>query len=445
MKDRHPARTWAWRGVLLGALALAACGVAPEPQEGEPRDTPVEVESSEDALAEWNGHTPRGRQPHWDESTFATAPALATDGNQFFTAWFDAGRTGRLYAARVSKQGKLLDPDSIPLNIPPTDFPSEPATAFDGKQFLVVWHGESSLYLARVNRDGTLAGPYITLFTPSDHFPAGTPGLACSERKCLVAWFTFGEAGGSGGVRGLAFRTDRPDLGREEVFISTSLSAVNSFGLGVAWGHGRYLVAWTDSRQGTDDVLAARVLRDGTVLDPNGFTVSGGPGNQRYPDVTDTRDGFFVAWSEGQQGDANIFGARVKAGTNTVLDPGGIPISTAPTEKILPRVAFDGHDVLVTWTELERDLGLGRVRGARVARDGRVRDPLGFAISDGTLPREVGSDVTCGNGGCFAAYGRAPVLDEPPWQVIVGTRVKHCKAVDSPRIRISHAPSVEAP
>jgi len=302
----------------------------------------VEVESSEGALAEWNSHTPRGRQPNWDQPTFATAPALATDGNQFFTAWWDASRTGRLYAARVSKQGKLLDPDSIPLNIPPTDFPSAPATAFDGKQFLVVWYGEFSLYLARVNRDGTLDGPYITLFTPSDHFPSGTPGLACSDRKCLVAWFTFGEAGGSGGVRGLAFRTDRPDLGRQEVFISTSLSAVNSYGIGVAWGHGRYLVAWTDSRQGTDDLLAARVLRDGTVLDPNGFTVSGGPGNQRYPAVTDTRDGFFVAWSEGQQGDANIFGARVKAETNTVLDPGASPSPPRRRRKSSPALPPTG-------------------------------------------------------------------------------------------------------
>ncbi|XXF78260.1 hypothetical protein P2318_00450 [Myxococcaceae bacterium GXIMD 01537] len=445
MKDRQQAQTWAWRGVLLGALVLAACGVAPEPLEGEPQDTPVEVESSGEvnALSEPGDERRHGPQPNWDEPTFAMAPALATDGDQFFVAWWDGGRTGQLYAARVSKQGRLLDPDSIALDLPPTAFPSPPAVAFDGKQFLVVWHGEFSLYLARVNRDGTLDGPYITLFTPSDHFPAGTPGLACSDRKCLVAWFTFGGSAGSGAVRGLTFRTDRSDLDREEVFISNSLTAINSFGLAVAWAHERYLVAWTDLRNGTEDILAARVRRDGTVLDPGGFTVSGAAGNQRFPDVTGTKEGFFVAWSDSRQGDADIFGARVKDGTNKVLDPRGIRISTSRTEDILPRIASDGREVLVTWSALGTDRF--RVRAARVECDGHVRDRPSFAISDGKFPREVDSDAIYADGLYFAVYARAPVLDEPPWEVIVGTRVKHGEAVDSPRIRISHSPSVEKP
>jgi hypothetical protein len=100
--------------------------------------------------------------------------------------------------------------------------------------------------------------------------------------------------------------------------------------------------------------------------------------------------------------------------------PDGFPISTGPDEDITPALTYDGHRVLATWARLSP--GRFSIRGK-------------FSSSHGTPSV---------NGKYFLAYGAAPVVDEPPFQVILGTRVKkNGTRVDDPAIRISHSPSVE--
>ncbi|ABF92903.1 putative lipoprotein [Myxococcus xanthus DK 1622] len=431
---RGPSKqTRGWSALLLGGLLSLACGGEAEVLEG---NSP----SREDVEAGLHGPGSQGPYPNWATPTFATDAQVAEDGNQFFVAWSD-GRPGRFYAARVSKNGRLLDPDAIPLNPGLRPDAYYHATAFDGRQFLVVWTGDTSIFLTRVNRNGTLDGPPVTLFTPTDHQPAGSPGIACHERKCLVAWIGFGGTA-TGAVRGITLNTAKPGFDVQEVFISNQLSAINSYGVAVAWSHDRYLATWTDSRFGGQDIFAARIRRTGAVLDPDGFVISAAPGNQNFSAVTATKQGFFVAWSDARNGTPDIYGARVKDGTANVLDPSGIPIATSSTNDITPKVASEGHQVLVTWSALTADTG--RVRGARVKLNGDVRDRHGFAISRGAAARQlVSGNVAYANDKYFVVYGRAPVLDEPPYQVIVGTRLKQDDVLDIPAIRISHAPSVE--
>lgn len=90
----------------------------------------------------------------------------------------------------------------------------------------------------------------------------------------------------------------------------------------VAFGASHFLVVWIDQRSG-QDVVAARVNRAGTVLDPSGIVV--------------TRDD------------------RIAVG--------------------LPDVAFDGTNFLVVWTgRQEPALTVNEVRGARVSTSGLVLD-----------------------------------------------------------------------
>lgn len=92
-------------------------------------------------------------------------PAVAFDGTNFLVAWQDLrnGNDYDIYAARVSEQGKVLDPDGFPVAKQPSN-QARPAVAFCGSSFLVVWmdgrqYPVYGLYGARVSPEGKVLDP----------------------------------------------------------------------------------------------------------------------------------------------------------------------------------------------------------------------------------------------------------------------------------------------
>lgn len=256
--------------------------------------------------------------------------------------------------------------------------------------------------MVRVNRDGTVDGPPIALVeTPGSG--SSRSGIACAWRKCLVAWAEYLLPQG---VRGILF-----------------------------------LVAWSSDALSLPKVFAARVTRDGTVLDPGGFLLSDTPGAQTFVDAVGTRQGFLVAWSDSRTGTLDIFGTFVRP-DGFVPNREGFPISTGPEEDFTPALAYDGRRVLATWARQSPEQIT--LLGNFVSAGGTVDPEDSFLLSDGAFARELDPDVVSLNGRFFMAYGAAPIVDEPPFQVILGTRVKKDGTrVDDPAIRISHSPSVE--
>jgi hypothetical protein len=128
-----------------------------------------------------------------------------------------------------------------------------------------------------------------------------------------------------------------------------------------------------------NDVYCARVTPAGEVVDGSGIAISTAAWHQSYPDVGFDGAGYFVVWHDQRNATSfDIYGARV--GTDgSVLDPGGIPISTDPDDQANPAVVYDGSIYFVAWKG-HRD-GFFDVDGTRVSRDGVVLDPEGFAIS----------------------------------------------------------------
>jgi hypothetical protein len=433
MSSETLAPRWGWRWLLLGALALAACGGTQAlPEE----DVPAEVEGTVSAM-HGRAREP-GPVPTYSTPSFATGPVVATDGKLFLTVWHDGSRPGSIYAARV-KDGRLLEPESLQLN-PYPGMVGIPGVAFDGKQFLVVWAGETAVYLTRVQRDGTVLGPPMPI-ADAPGGPAGVPAIGCGWRKCLVAWPNFFDPQG---VRGVIVETDDSGFGTREILIAPSIPVISSFGVSVAWGHDRFLVVWSDGRLGDPKIFASRVRCNGTVLDPSGFLLSDTPGVQTFMDVVTTKQGFLVAWSDSRRGTLDIFGTLVKS-NGSVPDPDGFPISSGPEDDIIPSLAYDGQRVLATWTRLTAEPPERiSIRGNFVKSDGSLVYPDSILLSGNEFVREGDQDVVYDDGKFFMVYGGAPTVDEPPFQVILGTRLKKDGTrVDDPAIRISHSPSVE--
>ncbi|WPB79127.1 hypothetical protein KYC5002_08195 [Archangium violaceum] len=433
MKRVSKLMRWAW-GVGLGAMVFA-CGPVQDPAtDEEARGVPEVVRQVEAAHSQdmpLPEARPLGRR----------RPAVAYGGGKYLVAWQDV-REGGVYATRVKPDGTILDPEGIRLNIDPAVGAGQPAIAYDGRNFIVVWTWIDGVAGVRVKTDGTVLGP---VFEVSDSGEAsGTAAIACSQKLCLVVFQISGDVEDVYVVR---LETDGTVLDPELALSNTDNMASEA---SVAWDGKEFLVVWSDTLGGggTRDIRGARVHPDGTFLDgTGGFLIAAAPGEQRTPDVVWTGRRFLVVWSDGRSGERDILGARVRS-DGRVDDAGGFPISTAPGDQLFPAVAHHNSKSLVVWEDLRS--GSHRIWGARVTESATVTDASGFAISSGDFPAEFFPEVAYGGDRFLAVYagGSEENASEQGRRFtphfVLGARVKHDTSVlDRPALILTR--STEAP
>ena len=109
---------------------------------------------------------------------------------------------------------------------------------------------------------------------------------------------------------------------------------------------------WEDNHGGGDSHLfGARVTAEGDILDPAAVSRSLGGSccEERAPAVASDGENFFVVYAE-DSFDWDLYGTRVDS-DGSVIDPSGVPISTADGDRYSPGVAFDGANYLVVWDD----------------------------------------------------------------------------------------------
>lgn len=177
----------------------------------------------------------------------------------------------------------------------------------------------------------TVAGPHLTIHVPESLLVAAQYPLAID-----------------------------PTIGTEFA-VSPNFSA-QQYNPSVGTISGEFLVAWTDSRNGNEDIIAARVSSDGTLLDANGLTIWSGSGIQFSPAVAGASSGYLVVWADGA--DYNIYGASV-SGTSV---SSRIDICTQSSIQHSPAVAWNGSKFMVVWSDQRNGSGYGYedIYGVRV-------------------------------------------------------------------------------
>ena len=111
------------------------------------------------------------------------------------------------------------------------------------------------------------------------------------------------------------------------------------------------LFVWRDARRGDDDLVAARVRHDGTVLDPNGIDLASGPGSQAEPAVAWDGTQWLVVWTDTQGADSQVRAMRVSS-AGALLDPAPTDLSTLGAVATHPSIAWNGALHIVVWSEL---------------------------------------------------------------------------------------------
>ena len=305
--------------------------------------------------------------------------AVAYDGVNFLVVWYEGRGSERgVYGTRVTPQGTLLDPAGVVISEARCDdYDPDPAVAFGGSEFLVVWTEDQDerIHGARVSPQGVVldsAGIAISQVAARQCLPT----VGFDGANFLVAWQDYRDSTRYGDIYGTRVSPQGSVLDTSDIAISRATD--EQCYVAVGFDGANLLVAWEDYRNGHDaNIHGARVTPAGRVLDTTGFVILQGPDDQCNPALAFDGANFLVV-SEDWDSGGDIHGARVTP-AGMVLDTGGFAISHGMGSQDAPAVAFDGTSFLVAW-ECERDT-TNHVYGARVTPQGVVLDTAGIAIS----------------------------------------------------------------
>jgi hypothetical protein len=310
-------------------------------------------------------------------------PAIAFDGTNYLLVWADhrVRFSSTLYGARLTQGGVLLDPDGIAIADNPIDLLHSPSLAFDGTNYLVVFDGGCArLCGARVTPTGSVLDPEGIAISTAPNPEA--PAVAFDGTNYFVAWDDT-RAGPCCHIFGARVTPGGTVLDPSGVAISTAPE--EQIDPTISFDGTNYLVAWEDFRSGSydnSDVYGTRVSPAGVVLDPAGLAISTAAGRQDAPALAFDGTNYLVVWQDlRSEPSYDIYGARVSP-AGSVLDGGGLAISTAANSQYSPALAFDGANYLVAWEDFRSgSYDNSDVYGTRVNPAGVVLDPAGLVIS----------------------------------------------------------------
>lgn len=330
-------------------------------------------------------------------------PAVAFDGTNFLVVWEDRNYYSDIYGARVSQTGVILDAVAIPISVF-QGYQVSPSVAFDGTNFLVVWQDlrrglYADIYGARITPNGEVLDPIgipISTALNDQWFPK----VAFDGTNYLVVWedyrnyFKFD-------IYGTRVSPAGAVLDPSGIAISTA--GYSEYVPCLTFGGNNYLVSWTARKTSSNtDIVGTRINISGVVLDPTPITISDAAGYQYATNVTFDNTNYFAVWEDYGTGDtANIYGARVNQ-AGSVLDPTGIAISTAGNDQWTPCVIFDGTNYFVVWEDY-RNGSSSDIYGARVNQSGTVLDPSGIAICS-AIDYQYPSVVSSNGIDCFVFW-----------------------------------------
>jgi hypothetical protein len=322
--------------------------------------------------------------------TTAFAPAVAFDGTNFLVVWEDHRNSNNrdVYGARLTPAGVVLDNPNLAVTTT-NAFEDNPEVAFDGTNYLVVWGGVSSAVQGvRVSRAGAVLDASPIAIDPSGN--DSSKGVDFDGTNFVVSFLA---QSANRDMRAVRVTSAGAVLDAAPLQVSTAASTQTA--TVAASSGGTSLIAWEDSR---GDIYGARVSPAGALPDPNGLLLSEQPNSQTGGAAAYDGTNWFVVWSDTRDGGpSHIFGARFDS-TGTILDNPSLPITTGSRWQVAPRVAFDGTQYLVVYSDQPGSMNDSDILGTRVTPAGNVLDPSGFVICNATNYQQ-GPDVAAADGG----------------------------------------------
>ena len=378
---------------------------------------------------------------------------LVSSGTQFYGVWTKSVQfVDQVAGSRISTTGQVLDGGGSGIVISNNSSKPDAFTlqfvTWDGANFRITWSSNNKLFGARVSSTGTLLDPGGVLIPG----PMSGPTASAGNGTVQVVWSVLqrneydtltsnisatnvaGPIRGAGigapaetrsdvamGATGsmVVFRSEisgknrimvQPlDLNGNPLTPAPTLltSGSTSGGPGdpaIAWNGSLYLATWGDA----NGIFAQRVNQDGSLVDAAPFRVMNGFGPT---EVSALGDIFLVIARQFINNNPEIiepFVSRVNGTTGAVLDPNGIAVGPSFCVSVSV-TTFAERWLTVFRSNVNHDETLGTTYGAFVHADGTKENS--FAIYGPSEPAGNGIvEVGCASNGTNAiAFQSAPL------------------------------------
>jgi hypothetical protein len=251
----------------LAAVELGLVPTCPGGGVGDPQ--PAVAASASSFLVAWRGSCQNGNvlvqaidpQGQAVAPAFALTgtgaveqqPAAASNGAGFLVAW---SANVRMRARLLDASGSVLGPDSFEVAADGAN----PVAAFDGANYVIVYQrNQEDLYAARVSTDGVVLDPQGIAIATDDRREQ-EQSMACGGGVCLVAW----RRGTPTGPRSVILAARLAPDGTVLDPAGFQVGPPNLHGgTSVAFTGESFLVAW---REGEGEIHGAEVGLDGTII-----------------------------------------------------------------------------------------------------------------------------------------------------------------------------------
>ncbi|UCG55120.1 MAG: T9SS type A sorting domain-containing protein [Dehalococcoidia bacterium] len=223
-------------------------------------------------------------------------PAIAFDDTNYLVVWERNSDNGNIEAARVNQNGTVLD--SVPIAIA-TNYYSElsPAVAFDGTNYLVVWEDErdwasSDIYATRISRSGMILDSEGIRISKED--VCRDPAVAFDGNNYFVVW----QSDNLDDIYGTRVSPSGTVIDSIDILIIHT--TWYDYHPRVVFDGENYVIIWEN--QGSiyfpiySGIVGAKVDTSGTVIDS--FVISEQLGDQISPSMAHGRDEqIFIAYT----------------------------------------------------------------------------------------------------------------------------------------------------
>jgi len=343
---------------------------------------------------------PVSTAPGWQAN-----PVVAWDGSTFLVAWdsFDPQRAASpqdVYAARVASNGTVLDPSGIPIATNSAQ-QAAPSVSSDGSSFFVVWQDEGlgggfDILGARIEADGTdqdPSGVHVGVAARDQEYAS----IAWSGSEYLVGW-ADGRTWPNNSIFAARVTSDAHVLDPAGLELATTQRSQGS--VDVAWDGSDFLVAWGRDVDGSTntDLYGTRITSSGVVLDPGGRQWTSSPQLEAYPAMVRLGSNVWMAWQDRRNGSAAGYRQWDVYGEDIAQDgsaSGEELVTSQPTPQKNPAIAWNGSEYLVAWLDFRSADTYGDLYIGRIGAAGEILDGTGILVSEGNAfrgPPRIASD-----------------------------------------------------
>lgn len=303
--------------------------------------------------------------------SFMTRPKAVFNGDNYFVMW-DQGSTYSnvdhdIYAAHVSKEGVVLDTQSIPI-LTKSGGQISPKVNFDGTNYCFTWrdyelNSRDSTFFSRVSKSGTLLDPEGILIPEVSYLNMWSLGVQYTGK-----YYNIFMAGWRGNGTGYEVHSYRVFLSEDSIH-SEKLELPEIYKYANYNSHsGTIFVVWDSYSLKESSIRGKFFSQSNAGIDTSVIGISNTPNYQVRPDAVSLGNSFFVAWEDRRnETGLDIYGAVIDESGNN-LTPNGITITNDSGNQCFPNLAAGTSSNIAVWEEQDRN----NIKAALLSKDGDV-------------------------------------------------------------------------